>query len=587
MESNQNQSGCLDQLKGLIEARVPYIWVTTYEEKKFIEEFYVKVSESTKRDLYSWSAVKGFEHWTNKKESQTARKPSLSPDLLKNSENPLEALQRIENCTPSSDRNGVIFIMKDFHCFMNQSIPRYLRDMYDTVCRGQKTIVFLSPSIGHGPGGTKSGLEPTLDKQITVINYDLPNRLHIRKKVNDIIEYIIDSKEKVAKHPDATKKLGEIKSEYTKEEIENFISALQGLTDLEMDNAIYTSIKRLGKLEETYLLSEKKQVIKRSDILEYIEQHPDMDSIGGLDEAKRYVSLYRDQFTPEAQEFGVEPLRGIILTGIPGTGKSLLAKAIASEWSLPLLRLDVGKVMTGLVGGSEEKMRHVIAQVEAVAPCVLWIDEVEKSLSGTKSSNFSDGGTLSRVFGTLLTAMEERFEGVVTIATANDVSALPPELIRRFNELFFVDLPEPAERDEILRIHLNKRKRDADELGLDMEHIVNITHKYTGSELEKAVSEAIIRSFRDGRRPLTTADLVGAIEDTKPIASVMAQQVTALRTWAKERARYASSLAAAANAVGKQKVTTKSGKELRIEDALDGLCEPKSKDQRLDGVLEG
>lgn len=569
MGIQERHTDCMEQLKSLIEAKVPYIWVTTFEEKRFVEEFYLKVSTQSKRDLYTWSAVKGFEHWTSKKEAASKRVPSMPPEHIKESENPLVALERIEKCNIASDRNGVVFVMKDFHCFMNQATPRWLRDMYQTVCKGRKTIIFLSPQIGHGQGGSKPGLEPTLDKQITVVEYDLPQRRHIRKQITDIIAHIQKSQAKVANNPEATELLGQLKADYTDEEVESFISALQGLTEVEAENAIFTSIKRLGRLDEKHLRNEKKQVIKRSDILEYIEHSPSMDEVGGLDEIKLYVDRYRDQFTPEAKEFGVEPLRGIIFTGIPGTGKSLAAKAVAAMWHLPLLRLDVGKVMTGLVGGSEEKMRHVISQVEAVAPCVLWIDEIEKSLSGTKSSNFSDGGTLSRVFGTLLTAMEERFDGVVTIATANDINALPPELIRRFNELFFVDLPQPTEREEIFNIHLKKRNRDPEELGIDMQQIVNATHRYTGSEIEKSVSEGIIRAFRDGKRKLSTDDLLGAINDTKPIANVMSQQINSLREWARERARYASSLAAEAASPGKQKVVTKDGQELDVRSAID------------------
>jgi hypothetical protein len=229
--------------------------------------------------------------------------------------------------------------------------------------------------------------------------------------------------------------------------------------------------------------------------------------------------------------------------------------------------------MTGIVGASEEKMRQVIDQAEAISPCTLWIDEIEKSLSGTKSSNFSDGGTMSRVFGTLLTAMEERMKDVVVIATANDISSLPPELIRRFNETFFVDLPTASERREIFEIHLRKKGRDAKALGLDLDRLVRESNRYTGSEIEKAVHTAIAMCFSTDSEEIGTEDISAAITDTRPICMVMSEQIDALQKWAAGRARYASSEAARQAEIlsGGKGVITKGGKVLDLEDDLDQL----------------
>jgi SpoVK/Ycf46/Vps4 family AAA+-type ATPase len=296
-----------------------------------------------------------------------------------------------------------------------------------------------------------------------------------------------------------------------------------------------------------------------------------MDDVGGLDMVKDYLGKYSRAYTPEAKAFGVEPLKGVLLTGVPGTGKSLLAKAIGRLWGVPLLRLDVGKVMTGLVGGSESKMRDVIKQAEAMSPCVLWIDEVEKSLSGTKSSNFSDGGTLSRVFGTLLTSMQDGMEGVTIIATANDINQLPPEFIRRFNEVFFVDLPGPNERWDIFAIHLKKRGRNIETFEKHRKVLVAASKDYTGAEIEKAVKDGIAASFYQDKKDLTVKNLLAAIADTKPISKIMESKVKKLRDKARGSFRFASSWAMSQGAEdnkNKNKVSTSSGKALSIDDAI-------------------
>jgi AAA+ superfamily predicted ATPase len=574
-----NQS--TEQLYHLIKGKVPYIWVVTPEERRFLRTFLMEIGKPQQRDVFVWSSVHGIV------EATALLMGNKEPvNGFEDSANPLKALDLIEKYNVNRDeRSGAVFIMQDFHTVLAHPVPRKLRDMYEALASTRKTVLFLSPCIAHGPGGQKPGLEPTIEKQITVLDFELPVREYIQEKITHILTKM-GEKQKQAK----TKK--KVVVEYTQDEMDCFVSALQGLTDLEMSNAISTCLTTHGKMDEKHLLLEKKQVIKRSEILEYVDSHPTMDEVGGLDEIKRYCAMYRNQFSQEAKEFGVEPLRGLVLTGVPGTGKSLAAKAIATAWSLPLLRLDVGKVMTGLVGGSEEKMRSVIQQTEAVAPCVLWIDEIEKSLSGTKSSNFSDGGTLSRVFGTLLTAMEERMEGVVTIATANDIGALPPELIRRFNEVFFVDLPLESEREEIFEIHLNKRGRAAKSLKLKMKPLIEASKNYTGSEIEKAVREAIMRAFSDKKRNIQTNDLLEALKDTKPISRVMEEPIKELRKWARDRARYASSLAAESNKPGNQAVSTKSGKEMKIADAVDELSDtikkkkPTEVPDRFDDLME-
>jgi len=227
--------------------------------------------------------------------------------------------------------------------------------------------------------------------------------------------------------------------------------------------------------------------------------------------------------------------------------------------------------MTGLVGGSEEKMRMVIDQAEAMAPCVLWIDEVEKSLSGTKSSNFSDGGTLARVFGTLLTAMQDGMEGVSMIATANDITMLPPEFIRRFNEVFFVDLPGPDERWEIFGIHLKKRSRNISDFEKNKKQLIQASEDYTGAEIEKAIKDAIAAAFYDGGKKLTHKHILDALKETKPISRVMKKKVDKLRETARGQYRYASSWAVEESK--KREIKTSGGKKLDIDKAVGNMKE--------------
>lgn len=554
----------IEQVSALIKAKVPIIWVVTHEEARFISDLYENLVEKDpkrNRGIFTWSSFTGVNKYVpDSKQSKEAPGPANGWDKTAH---PGIALTKIaEHDSNGSSQN--IYVLKDFHTVLHQGIPRQLRDMYQYLIDKEKTIIITAPGVSHGAAGAKPGMEPTLDKQILVVEYELPTYKAIEENIRGHIADISESQADKAS------------VQYTDEQYAEFTRAVQGLTMSEIENAVFTSVAHLKRLDYRHLLQEKKQIVKKSDILEYIDQMPAIDEVGGLDEAKKFFGLYDKQFSQEAKDFGVEPLKGVLLTGVPGTGKSLLAKAIAAMWKLPLLRLDVGKVMTGLVGGSEQKMRQVITQAEAIAPCVLWIDEIEKSLSGTKSSNFSDGGTLARVFGTLLTAMEERFQNIVVVATANDIESLPPELIRRFNEVFFVDLPVAQEREEILNIHLKKRDRDAKKLKLDMKKLVNDSYRFTGSEIEKSVKEGIARAFYEKQADLSTEHISGAMKDTKAIAKIMKDKIDAIRNWAKNKARYASSLAAAESEPGKQKVTTSTGSEMSVDEVgdLDDLQAP-------------
>jgi len=320
---------------------------------------------------------------------------------------------------------------------------------------------------------------------------------------------------------------------------ERLVEAALGLTYVEAENVFAKSIVRNKTFDVPTILSENKHIIRKSGILEYYEAQESLDEIGGLETLKSWLQKRRGAFTSKARDFGLPLPKGILLIGVPGCGKSLTAKAVGAAWQMPLLRLDVGKIFGGLVGASEENIRKALKTAEAIAPAVLWLDEMEKGFSGTGSSNMSDGGTTSRVFGTFVTWMQEKTSPVFVIATANDVRSLPPELLRkgRFDEIFFVDLPSRDERKQVFEIHLKKKRRDP--ATLDLGKIVEATPEFSGAEIEQAVVSALYDAF-DGETDLTTEGIVGSAREIVPLAVTMKEGIDGMREWARTRARPAS-----------------------------------------------
>lgn len=556
----------MEEVTSLVRARVPIIWVRTHEENRFIDDFVANATEACKRQTWVWSGYQGLV------KPNVYKKAERATGTFNESWNPQKCLDMIHKQTQPENLNGYVFILRDFHAVLQEGVIRMLRDMYDHLCENGKSIIILSPVLGYGADGAKGGLPSALEKQVVVVDYTLPTREQIIARVNDILGQL-----KHTKKPNT-------KTDYTEQETLELARALQGLTITEIDNSIATCLAHLNRLDVERLLQDKKQIVRKNQILEFIDTDVEAKDIGGLDNVKEYLVRYSRAHSKEAAEFGVEPLKGVLFTGIPGTGKSVLAKTMGHQWKVPLLRLDVGKVMNGLVGGSEQRMREVISTAEAMAPCVLWIDEVEKSLSGTGSSNFSDGGTLSRVFGTLLTAMQEGMEGVTIIATANDISKLPPEFIRRFNEVFFVDLPAPEERWEILGIHLGKRGWDIKDFNKSKAEILEVSENFTGAEIEKAVKDGVTRAFYAGDKELKASHVLESLRETKPIHKVHAEQIQKMQEWASTHARYASSHSEKrlkAKAAQKKTTTT------QIDAAMDDLGTKITKKTQTAGTNTG
>jgi len=324
------------------------------------------------------------------------------------------------------------------------------------------------------------------------------------------------------------------------EQQEALLGAASGLTTIEAENAFALSVVETKTLDPVIIAREKAQAVKKSGLLELIETKESLDSVGGLDVLKSWLVRRKNAFSQKARDYGLPTPKGLLITGVPGTGKSLTAKATAAVFGTPLLRLDAGRIFGGLVGQSESNIRSFIQTAEAIAPCVLWLDEIEKGLAGSKSSGVTDGGTSARVFGSFISWMSEKTAPVFVVATANDVSQLPPELLRkgRWDELFFVDLPNLEERQEIWRIQVAKHGRDPRDF--DSVQLARATEGLTGSEVEATFVEALYRAFDDDQEP-TDLTIAEVLTDFVPLSKTMADQIIGLRNWAKGRARFATS----------------------------------------------
>jgi SpoVK/Ycf46/Vps4 family AAA+-type ATPase len=423
---------------------------------------------------------------------------------------PLEALIAIKDL-----KEKTLIVLRDFHLFLEDPNPiliRQLKDVLQMAKTKSKTLIIL---------GCRMVLPPELERELTVIEFALPGK----EQLNAVLRGIMES--------------ANIKN-MENEQREKVIDAASGLTTIEAENAFALSVVQNKHVDPVIVAKEKAQAVKKNGLLELIETKETLDSIGGLDVLKEWLLKRRHAFSQRAIEYGLPTPKGLLILGIAGTGKSLTAKATAKVFGVPLLKLDAGRIFAGLVGQSESNLWAVIQTAEAIAPCCLWIDEVEKGFSGTKSSNATDGGTSARVFGTFLSWMQEKCAPVFVVATANDVSQLPPELLRkgRWDELFFVDLPNQAEREAIWEIQIGKHGRIPSEF--DVVQLAKATEGLTGSEIENVFIEALYLAFDSEKEP-TDLDIARVLTEFVPLSKLMAEQIGALRGWAKGRARLATS----------------------------------------------
>ena len=498
------------QLEIYLRAGYPILYVVTAEEERAIELISAVLAEGelAKRRPYVWSVSRGLCTTDHKLvDAKSADPKRILPALL-------EA------------KNPGVFILEDFHSFLDERSPvsalvvRQLRDLVGPFQASRKTLVLLSPVLK---------IPPELEKDLTVVDLDMPDEAELARVLDETVEQVRENPRVEINLDDGGR--------------EAIVKSLQGLTRSEAENAlakIVVTNSRIDPEDIPLLLAEKEQIIRKSGILEFYSSPERFGSIGGLENLKLWLRQRQRAFTEAARNFGLPNPRGLLLVGVPGCGKSLSAKAVASEWRMPLLKFDLGKVFAGLVGESEENMRRALKMAEAVAPCILWIDEIEKGLAGSRGDG-GDSGTGTRVFGTLLTWMEENEKPVFTIATANDIEGLPPELLRkgRFDEIFFIDLPSPQERANILAIHLAKHHRDHRDFDL-AEHVIK-TEGYSGAELEQAVISALYAAFAEGEdAKLEDRHLEQALAETVPLSTTMGEKVATLRQDAGQKWRLAS-----------------------------------------------
>lgn len=488
------------EIEVLIRAKYPILYIVTWEERR-LEDAIAAICKSLNRTLHTWSVTQGLRPPVNRG-TAPIKPSSLSAEL--------EVLAQVHEAP-----DYTTFILKDFHPYMKDyRVVRLLRDLAIRLRSRTQTLILTGPVLS---------LPPDLEKDITVIDFPLPAYADIEATLCKVIEAVKDNPSVDVSIDDATK--------------ERLVKSAQGLTQDEIESVFARSLVERKRFDVSVVLEEKKQIIRKSGLLEYYEPDAKLKDVGGLDLLKQWLAKRTNSFTDKAQEFGLPAPKGILLLGVQGCGKSLCAKAVAAQWNLPLLRLDVGRIFGSLVGQSEENIRKAIKTAESVAPCVLWADELEKGFAGLGS--VSDSGTTARVFSTFLTWMSEKTSPVFLVATANEVNSLPPEMLRkgRFDEIFFVDLPTAAEREDIFSIHLTKRKRDVTKFNLHA--LAKATSGFSGAEIEQVVLGGLYVAF-DAGRELQQKDLVAEAKATVPLSVMMSEEIDELRTWAELRTRPAS-----------------------------------------------
>jgi len=497
----------VQELDTLVRARYPLVYLVTPEELR-LEAILAQLADTHGKTLLGWSVAKGFRRLGGAKALD-------APDGAKE---PLEALAAIEKLPEPA-----LVVLKDFHAFLGDPVVvRALRDLAHTLRATYTTVLLLSPVLT---------IPPEIEKELSVLDVPLPTARDLFELLKEIVGVVRESRRATI--------------DLRREDVDQLIQAARGLTLSEAENAFAKAIAHDGRLSREDIpgvLEEKRQVIRKSGLLEYYPTDEQLGNVGGLDLLKIWLGRRGAAFSEAARRFGLPEPKGLLLLGVQGCGKSLTAKAIAAQWRLPLLRLDMGRIFSGLVGSSEENLRRAIQVAESVAPVVLWIDEIEKGLSGIQGSAFGDGGVTARVAGTLLTWLQEKTAPVFVVATANRIEQLPPELLRkgRFDDIFFIDLPSAAERREILDIHVRRRGRDPG--AHDLEALARRTAGFSGAEIEQAVVSALYDAFAEGRE-LEPRHLARAVEEARPLSVTMREEIARLREWARARTRAASSAA--------------------------------------------
>lgn len=511
-------------LTDYIKARYAVLVIESFEEERVLRELQ-GIAQSINHELYIWNSTDGVTYANGSSASQ---------------EKTLDFTAALRFCENRAKEQGSrnIFVFCDADSYLNSKAPAVNRRRLKDFAMNIRKKGYISNCIIIAP---TFEITTDLQKEITLVDFPLPSR----EEVKDIIMSFLNN----------YKGMQGVTIDVNNELLEKFVDASVGLTKLEIDNSFARALvsnKRIDASDLKGILSEKKQIIRKTGILEYIDSQLNLNDVGGLQTLKKWLELRSHCFGDEALKYGVKPPKGVLLTGIPGCGKSLTAKCVSTAWNMPLLRLDMGKIFQGIVGSSESNMRLALKTAEAISPSILWIDEIEKGLSGA-SGGGGDGGTSTRVFGNLLTWMQEKTAPVFVFATANNINGLPPELLRkgRFDEIFFVDFPSKDERKKIVQIHVSKLKRDLS--NFDFDKLADLSGEETfgkdvvlaGAELESWVTDSLIEAFSrkiagDSSADLSMKDFETTIKRMVPMGQMRKDEFTKLRQWANENAVSAS-----------------------------------------------
>ncbi|HLJ96472.1 MAG TPA: AAA family ATPase [Gemmataceae bacterium] len=496
-----------DELEVLIRARYPIIYVVSWEEER-VEQRLAAIARDRNKQFYIWTYTQGIHKYGSD--------PRRTKSPTGNTTDPLAALDAVE-----AQLEPAIFLFKDFHAFTeenraNLAVLRRLRDIAAHLRDSYKTVVIVAPV---------ARIACELAKDVTLVEFGMPNVEEIDRLLDRIIEDLRDNPQ--------------VRIDLSAEGRERLLYAARGLTLKEAENVFAKTLVLSGKIDAddvSVVFSEKQQIIRKSGLLEYYASQEQFTNVAGLVNLKHWLTKRGMAFTDRAAAFGLPAPKGVLLLGVQGCGKSLCAKAASSLWKMPLLRFDIGRMFGSLVGSSEENMRMAIHTAESVAPAILWVDEIDKAFAGTTGSAGSDAGTSSRVFGTFVTWLSEKTSPVFVIATANNISHLPPELLRkgRLDEIFFVGLPSEPERRDVFRIHLQKRGRDPAQF--DLGSLACASEGFSGAEIEEAVVSGLFDAFSKGCE-LSTDILRTSLAETVPLSRTMSEELDRLKTWAQGRAR--------------------------------------------------
>lgn len=491
--SQKPHDNIIRELDLMLRSRYPLIYIVSQEEEPIDEVLKLVANLSQpQRKVVTWDLVYGWDDNGGDKGSA------------------MSALSRIAK---ADSNDNSLFVLRDLHFILknpqsdrNAPIVRGIKNLTKELKRSRKTLILTSHTLE---------IPAEFAEEVTVIDFPLPNAQEIDYLISQLVV------------PEKLKVKGLAR--------EQLVKACQGLSRTRIQRVLAKALAAKQQINESDIdgvLEEKKQTIRQTGILEFFTTSESLKNVGGLENLKQWVKIRQNAFTEEARNYGIPNPKGVLLAGIQGTGKSLSAKTIANEWRLPLLRLDTGRLFGGIVGESESRVRQMIQIAEAIVPCVLWIDEIDKAFGNINSGIDGDSGTSRRVFGSLITWMQEKTSPVFIVATANNVKILPAELLRkgRFDEIFFLNLPTEKEREAIFKVHI-QRLRPSRLRDFNLTKLAKSANNFSGAEIEQVVVDGMYRGFGD-RRDFTTEDILQGIQETVPLAAIAHQQIEDLKQWA-------------------------------------------------------